>query len=185
MSVNGKKWEERRERALLRRAGSKKRGNLARYIGVGVAVTLIVSIAAYYILSRPSETGRLPSAQDLQSGNNTTVVTVPVSDVGSSAKYYTYDSGGTVEKFFLVKGTDGNIHAAMDACDVCYPAKKGYKQSGDRMVCNNCGKSYSINSLGTDNTAGGCWPSHIPMTIANGYVTITKADLDTKVYLFK
>jgi len=186
MARSRNRWQERRQEAQRRRFTAKGRRKVGLYALAGMVVVLVIVIAAYYGLRGSNDLGSAPEpAQNPQSGNDTTVVTVPVNDVGSSAKYYTYDSGGTIERFFLVKGPDGNIHVAMDACDVCYPAKKGYKQSGDKMVCNNCGKSYSINSLGTDNTAGGCWPSHIAMKIMNGNVAMKKTDLDTKAYLFR
>jgi len=55
-----------------------------------------------------------------------------------------------------VKDKFGTVHVAFDACDVCYEAKKGYKQNGDVMLCLNCGKTFSITSIGIDNTVGGC-----------------------------
>jgi len=196
MSNGSKKWEERRQRIELRRAAREgavkknekaggKRPGLWPYAAVGLVVVVLIAAGLYIGLNRGGGDGNLPPAEEVRNNNSTTVVTVTVSGVGSSPSYYTYNSSGTVERFFLVKGTDGNIHGAMDACDVCYPLKKGYSQSGELMKCNNCGKTYPINSLGKDNTAGGCWPSHIAMKIVDGNVVINKSDLDAKAYLFK
>ena len=87
-------------------------------------------------------------------------------------------------RYFAVKDAQGNVHVAFDACDVCYEAKKGYKQDGDVMQCLNCGKTFSITSIGTENTAGGCWPSFLPMNVDGNDVVIKITDLEAKSYMF-
>jgi len=113
------------------------------------------------------------------------VVRIPTSEVSSSAKWYTHDSNGVKVKFFLVKGTDGKIHLAADACDVCYRGKRGYRQSENVMTCNNCGQTFAINGIGTQNLSGGCWPSHIPMKIEGDSVVIERSNLDQKRLMFQ
>ncbi|MCK5194130.1 MAG: DUF2318 domain-containing protein, partial [Desulfobulbaceae bacterium] len=49
---------------------------------------------------------------------------------------------GVMVTFFTLKSRDGVIRAAIDACDVCYKAGKGYAQNGDFMVCLNCGQKF-------------------------------------------
>jgi uncharacterized membrane protein len=115
---------------------------------------------------------------------NETEVRIPISDISSIAKFYSYDSSGVTIRYFAVKDKQGNIHVAFDACDVCYEAKKGYKQDGAVMQCLNCGKTFSITSIGAENTAGGCWPSYLPMNIDENVVVITIAELVTKQYMF-
>ena len=83
-----------------------------------------------------------------------------------------------------MKDKFGTVHVAFDACDVCYEAKKGYKQNGDVMQCLNCGKTFSITSIGIDNTVGGCWPSYLPMKIENDTVIIKISYLKAKSYMF-
>jgi uncharacterized membrane protein len=113
------------------------------------------------------------------------VVQIPTSDITTNAKWYQYDSDGVEIRFFAVRSNDNEIHVAFDACDVCYDAKKGYVQDGIKMVCNNCGKSFPIKAIGTENIAGGCWPSYLPMTIEDDYVIIEIADLEEKLYMFE
>jgi len=112
-------------------------------------------------------------------------VKIPTSEVTTAAKWYTYDSDNVRIRYLLAKGTDGKIHLGTDACDVCYKNKKGYRQDGAVMTCNNCGQTFAINSLGTQNTSGGCWPSYIPMKIEGDFVVIQKSDLDAKRFMFK
>jgi len=66
-------------------------------------------------------------------------------------------------KYFVVEAEDGSVKTAFDACDVCYRSRKGYRQEGDDMICNNCGNHYPISGLGTKNLrGGGCWPGYLP-----------------------
>jgi uncharacterized membrane protein len=115
---------------------------------------------------------------------NETEVRLRISDISTTAKFYSHDSNGVSVRYFAVKDKQGNVHVAFDACDVCYEAKKGYKQNGDVMQCLNCGKTFSITSIGSENTAGGCWPSFLPMNIDGTDVVIKIADLEAKSYMF-
>lgn len=106
-------------------------------------------------------------------------VSIPLSEVKSQAKWYEYDLGEEKIRFFVVKDSDGNIKTAFDACDVCYRYGKGYRQEGDYMVCNNCGRRYPIAGLGTENkNPGGCWPGYLPNTIKGDNILIKKSDLE-------
>lgn len=108
-------------------------------------------------------------------------ITIPLSEVSENAKWYEYDSSKGKIRFFAVKADDGTIKTAFDACDVCYAAKKGYKQEGKYMVCNNCGRRFAVSGLGTENkNPGGCWPGYLPNTIDVGNVVIKKSDLENK-----
>jgi uncharacterized membrane protein len=113
-----------------------------------------------------------------------TEVLLPVSDISTTAAFYSYDSSGVIVRYFAVEDKQGNVHVAFDACDVCYEAKKGYKQNGDVMQCLNCGKTFAITSIGAENTAGGCWPSYLPMQIVGNDVVIQIADLEAKSFMF-
>jgi uncharacterized membrane protein len=114
-----------------------------------------------------------------------TEISIPLSDISQTARILSYDADGTSIRYFVVKDPQGNVHAAFDACDVCYPAKKGYKQVGGVMQCLNCGRQFAITSIGTENTNGGCWPSYLPMTNNGSSITIKIADLADKAYMFE
>ncbi len=113
------------------------------------------------------------------------VMVLSASDITSQAKWYEYESNGVTIKFFAVKGSDGVIRTAFDACDVCFGAHKGYRQEGNIMVCNNCGNKYAIDSLGTENKrGGGCWPGYLPNTLEGEQIVIQNADLEKGRYRF-
>lgn len=115
---------------------------------------------------------------------NSIEVIIPLSEISTTATFYSYDSGGVTIRYFSVNDKQGNVHVAFDACDVCYEAKKGYKQNGDVMQCLNCGKTFSVTSIGTENTAGGCWPSYLPMQLNGTNIIIKRADLEAKSFMF-
>ena len=116
--------------------------------------------------------GKTNSALD-----NRDVITIPVSEVSESAKWHEYNG----RNFFTVKANDGTIKTAFDACDVCYRQRKGYRQEGDYMICNNCGNRYPVSGLGTENKiTGGCWPSYLSNTIKGDNLVIRVSDLVKK-----
>ena len=110
---------------------------------------------------------------------------IPVSEITSTAKFYEYKSGGTKVRFFAVKASDGSIKTGFDACDVCYGSRKGYRQEGAFMVCNNCGNRYPIAGLGTENkNPGGCWPGYLPSFIEGENLVIKNADIEEGTWRF-
>lgn len=125
-------------------------------------------------------------ASDTLTGNvtvpdsgETSQISLPLEGISTTAKWFEYDSQDVGVRFFAVKASDGSVKTAFDMCDVCYTSKKGYRQEGSDMVCNNCGNRYPINGLGTENrNPGGCWPSYLPNQIVGDSVVIEKADLE-------
>ena len=99
------------------------------------------------------------------------------------ARFFTYTTAAKQTlKFFVLKSADGVIRAAFDTCDVCYRARKGYRQAGDTMVCNNCGqvfRSVDINVL-----HGGCNPVPLDRTVQGGQVVLTAAALQAGAFYF-
>lgn len=92
------------------------------------------------------------------------------------AKHYVYKYGPNQEvRFFVVKSTDGIIRAALDACDRCFQAKKGYVQQGDSMVCINCGLKFRTDKVNV--LTGGCNPHPLKRTIKDGKVVISQDDV--------
>ncbi len=103
-------------------------------------------------------------------------VSIPLSDVSDSMQKYTYNANGVNVVYFAVLGSDGELRTAFDACDVC-GGYKGYRQQGDDVVCNNCGRFFSIDDIGTKNSPGGCWPSKLNHNIEGDNILINKNEL--------
>ncbi len=105
------------------------------------------------------------------------VVTLPLTKVSDGkAHFYRISDGGKEIGFFVVKGSDGAIHTAFDACDVCFKEKKGYEQQGDFMVCKNCNKKFAIKMIGNVG-GGGCNPSYLNHLEDGKNVVVKVADL--------
>jgi uncharacterized membrane protein len=171
-----KKRVEKRKEEYERKSKSQKK------IIAGIIIVILLSTGIFYIAT----------SVDLELDNNvseTTVesddtIRVPLAGISKNAKFHIYDSDGVEISFFTVFGEDGEVHVALNACDLCYHAKQGYEQTSDVMRCINCGLTYPINSIGTENIAGGCWPSYIPITIEGEDVIINTQHLDAKRYMF-
>jgi len=150
-------------------------------IAASLVLIVIVGIALYF-----SSHGSTPGPSPVQAPppQVENAVRISVSQLSTGATFYTYNSGGTLVRYFGAIGPDGEVHVAADACDVCYAQKKGYRQVGDVMKCNNCGKEFAINSVGTENLSGGCWPSYLPVTISGGDAVIQLSDLKAKSSMF-
>ena len=99
-----------------------------------------------------------------------------------AAKYYRAKVSGKEVKFFVLESSDGVIRAAFDACDVCYQAKRGYRQEGDFMICNNCGQRFV--STKVNELKGGCNPSPLERVVQGDELMIDLAALAGGLYLF-
>jgi len=173
MSKKGKKSNQNKiaakKAAVL---GTAKRSRLPLFVGI-VAATLIVAAAVIYAnLSgvNPSAVASTPSAA------GGTFVTFPVSLFeDGQARHFEHVDGKHTIRYFVLKSSDGIIRAAFDACDVCWPAGKGYYQEGDSMVCRNCGRRFA--SVLVNEVKGGCNPAPLNRALDNGKLVIQVKDI--------
>jgi uncharacterized membrane protein len=103
-------------------------------------------------------------------------ITIPLSQVSDGkAHYFSYQGDGATINFFVLQSKDGVVRAALDTCDVCYRAKKGYRQEGDDMVCNNCDMRFASEKI--NEVKGGCNPAPLERTVAHGQLLIAETEL--------
>lgn len=99
------------------------------------------------------------------------------------ARFFEYaTAAGRMVSFFIMRSSDGVIRAAADACTVCYRERRGYRQQGDAMVCNNCNKSFR--SVDINVITGGCNPIPLERTIDGDRVVIRAAALEQAAAYF-
>ncbi len=111
-------------------------------------------------------------------------LSIPIADLNDGkAHFYSYKGQTGKITFFVIKGTDGTLRAAFDACDVCYQEKKGYEQKGEQMICKNCNQSFPVAKIGT--VSGGCNPSPLKTTLVGTSLEITVADLESGSHYFR
>jgi uncharacterized membrane protein len=175
------KKAERRKLEFEQR--EKKTKNIAIAI---VVVVAIISIGVFYVISTAGNEN-ISNNKTTQSTmpQSDTEIRIPVASITTEAEFYSHESDDGEIRFFTVIGSDDEIHVALDACDVCYHAKKGYEQAGNEMRCINCGLKFAINGIGSENKGGGCWPSYIPINIDGDDIVIQISDLEEKSYMFK
>lgn len=167
---------EKRKQALER----KKQKN-TKIVGVTILLAVVFIAVAYVIMISGNSTNDGITRSTVSSGNE---IRIPVADISYDVQKYSQVVDDIEMRFFAVMGSDEQIHVALDACDQCFRAKKGYIQDNDDMKCINCGLVFSIISIGTDNTEGGCWPSYVPISIDGDEVVINIEDLAEKSYMF-
>ncbi|UCG69500.1 MAG: DUF2318 domain-containing protein [Thermoplasmata archaeon] len=160
-----------------------RKENMMNVMKVGFVLFIIVILIALVLLGAgngPENTTNYDSPYEIIGDE----FVIPLSDVTDSAKYYSYNTGTNDIKFFAVRGSDGDVHTAFDACEVCFEAKKGYYQDGGDMVCRNCGNRYTTNQIGTANQGGGCWPGYMKRTIEGDKVKIKLSELEGGSFYF-
>jgi hypothetical protein len=104
-------------------------------------------------------------------------VRIPAADLSTEARFFAMTAGTTRVPFFAVRDAAGRVHVALDACQVCAAAKKGYVQEGDHMMCRNCGQSFRIAMITEMSGEGGCHPISIPSTVAGDVIVVKTSDV--------
>ena len=158
--------------------GTEKKSRMPLFVGL-VGVILIAAAAVIYLnLSggNPSAIASAPAAA------GSTSVSFPASLFeDGKARHFEHVDGKHTIRYFILKSSDGIVRAAFDACDVCWPAGKGYYQEGDYMVCRNCGRRFA--SVLVNEVKGGCNPAPLNRSLDNDKLVIQVKDiLDGRQY---
>lgn len=160
---------------------SPKRGRGIAFVLAGVALVAIVAVAGVVAMSGGDKGPAAEAAPAAASGDAVKIAVSEVSD--GQAHFYSYDAGTTKVNYFVIKSSDGELRAAFDACDVCFPQKKGYHQEGDEMVCNNCGRRFPSTKINV--LQGGCNPSPLERTVKGDELVLQVADIQAGVSYFE
>jgi uncharacterized membrane protein len=146
-----------------------KKGKKGIALGIGIAA-LIIAFVGIVIFSGGDSRFKPVEAE-------AGIVRLPVSEINDGyAHYYTYKSSRGSINFFVLRSSDGVIRAAFDACDVCYREKKGYRQEGDYMVCNNCGQRFLSTQINV--IRGGCNPAPLDRYVEGQYLVFKASDIE-------
>lgn len=105
---------------------------------------------------------------------------IPVAEVSDTARFYPVEIDGTKMEILAVTAPDGSIRTAFNTCQVCYGSGKGYyEQSGQHLVCQNCGNRFTMDMVETE--SGGC----NPVPIFAGNKTVTKENITISLELLQ
>jgi uncharacterized membrane protein len=162
------------------RSGSKP---IIAIVVVGLAV---LAGAAYFALGQKEDRPTTVTEAPRPAGSTEPVgeFRLSVNDVrGPKAKFYDFALANSQKiRFFVVKTSEGDYRAALDACEVCAHAKQGYEQQGDDMVCRNCGKRFATALIGKIH--GGCHPIALSMKTDGNEFVINKSELEAGAKYF-
>ena len=153
--------------------GAEKKGRLPLMVAI-VCSVLIIGGGIYFATYDRAQSS--PVAAGFTAENSASHVSLPANLFeDGKARHFEHVAGEFKIKYFVLKSSDGIIRAAFDACDVCWPAGKGYYQEGDYMVCRNCGRKFA--SVLVNEVKGGCNPAPLNRRVENGKVVIEVKDI--------
>lgn len=147
-----------------------------------IVAAAVVLLAAVLFATRSRENSApTTDAVSLPAGQDVSFATAAFSD--GQARFYRYVSAAGKEiRFFVMKSSDGVVRAAFDTCDVCFRERRGYRQSGDNMICNNCGKAFRSRDINV--VQGGCNPAPIERAVEGDRVVLRAAALEQGAFYF-
>ena len=180
---------EREQQSRQAGAREEKRAQFTESAGGGGRAKLIVvilalaAVAGYLVYANMGGGDAAPPARvaEVKPASNAAPdaeVRVPLKDLaGGKAVFFEPKlASGKPVRFFVVK--DGDTYkAALDACEVCFHAKKGYEQKGKDMICRNCGRSFPIHDIGPHNEDG-CNPVALTQAIEGDQLVIKTSELE-------
>ncbi len=170
---------DRRREQFAAPPAAPRRGLSPNAVIVAAAILLL---AVVILVTRSGRSAVLASdAPAVPAGQD---VSVALSDLADGqARFYRYVStSGREVRFFVMKSSDGVARAAFDTCDVCFRERRGYRQAGDNMICNNCGRAFPSRDINV--LQGGCNPAPIERTVEGDRLVLRASALEQGLVYF-
>ena len=166
-----------RKKAAVVGTAEKKGGFLLPTV---IAVLIVAGVAGGYMVFSGKPDGPVTTADQNVSKAAPSVtdsrVTYPVAMFADGkARHFEFKDGKHTIRYFVLKSEDGVLRAAFDACDVCWPAGKGYYQEGNVIVCRNCGQRFASNKV--NDVKGGCNPAPLNRRVEGDRLVIEADDI--------
>jgi uncharacterized membrane protein len=158
--------------------GTEKKSRTPLLAAIALVVLIAGGLIVYATLGSQvrSATVATPDTASKLAATDADIVTYPAADFeDGKARFFKHSAGNLTIPYFILKSSDGVIRAAFDACDVCWPAGKGYYQEGDFMVCRNCGRRFA--SVSVNEIQGGCNPAPLVRQVKGNQVVIRIEDI--------
>jgi len=174
MTKNRNNQEEDKNKAKKAMVLGKNKPNRTPIIALAIGAVLGSAVVAYFLGIQSSNDG-IANANEPRVVNGTAVVFPSAMFSDGMARHFEYVDGDRTIRYFILKSSDGVLRAAFDACDVCWPAGKGYYQEGDKMVCRNCGRKFD--SVLVNEVKGGCNPAPLKRYLDQDNLVIQITDI--------
>jgi uncharacterized membrane protein len=143
---------------------------------IAVAAAALAAAGGFVLIAAMNNDRSTPLHMAASAPGIAEQVTYPVSLFeDGKARHFEHAADGITVRYFILRSSDGIIRAAFDACDVCWPANKGYYQDGDAMVCRNCGRRFA--SVMINEVQGGCNPAPLNRSIEDDKLVIAVNDI--------
>lgn len=108
---------------------------------------------------------------------------ISLDELTTTATYFEYEAEQATVFYFALLDSDGEPRVALDACELCFEFKRGFRNEGDEMVCNNCGQRFEVDGLG-DNE-GQCNPGIVVFEVTETEVLIEPETLEASTDWFE
>ena len=138
----------------------------------GKKILVYVLLALALVLSACGSSETVSSAfQDAELDDNGDIV-IRETDISTDATFINYDVDGVTVQFIAVQDSSGAVRLGYNTCQSCSPSPRAYfAQDGDRLVCQNCGLSFSAENVGAGGY--GCNPAAVTDAVrAEGTITV-------------
>lgn len=145
--------------------------------------TFLSTVLMLVLLAGVSGCATSSEGNELKANNG--IIEIPLAKISDGKAHFfkTLAADGTMVTYFTLKSKDGVVRAAIDACDVCFEAGKGYHQEGDFMICDNCGQSFSSDKINV--IKGGCNPAPLNRQVKGDKLVISMADINANSWYCK
>lgn len=167
------------KKSVQNKKQAKKQSKKKFYLLIIAAIVVISGITVAALSTPPAAAPASQAAAD--------DLVIPISGISSTATFYPTTVNGTKIEVLAVKAPDGTIRTAFNTCQVCYSSGRGYyEQSGDVLVCQNCGNRFKMSAVEVEK--GGCNPVPIMpenKTVDASNITISAAYLKQAAALFQ
>jgi uncharacterized membrane protein len=111
-------------------------------------------------------------------------IIIPLSQVSDgNVHFYTYRHAGRSINFFVRTDSKGTISTYFDACYTCYRHKKGYRQEGGDIICNECNMKFGLADQKWEEI-NGCDPISLKSSLEEHSLVIDTAVIEKGAKLF-
>ena len=162
----------RRKRTAFSARPARRRPNPWTVVSIVMSVAFVTILVVLSVAGGQGDTA-LPL--DLRSRGKDVELAMATFNDGAARHYRYTTAGGQQITFFVMRSSDGVARAAFDACDVCFRERRGYRQVGDSMVCNSCGKLFRSTDINI--VQGGCNPVPLTRTLIGDKLVLKAIDL--------
>ena len=145
---------------------------------IAPALVFVVAFIAFCVQSMNQPPVSVSAFADAETVSADSDVSLPLAthEDGRVRFYRRASAGGGETRFFAVRTPDGVVRTALDACESCYRARRGFRQSGDHVLCKSCNRAIPIQLVGSVRT--GCNPIPLDHVISGDRITFRASALD-------